>query len=749
MKRILHFYFSIITLCISANIFSQTHQLTGNPVNTNGWDLIPEAVVDGDNIRLTQNTRSKVGGIKLDDPINLKTCENWRVEFDMLIRGDDLNSNVADGIAFWYLADPPAAFVSGGGLGIPQNSSGLMVAFDVYNNTNDGQMSKVHILYGTNNGNIEFNNTAGSTFHSPDLRNTPANFRGGANYKHVEIRADVDPANPANWIIQVRIQNNLIVNQSFQPSGGAVNMTQGYFGFSASTGASKAKQSIKNVRVFADKVPLLQNEIFPPVCTSPATGTGTTDLTSYNSQFVNNPGNFNFTYFVQGNGVPIANPTSFQFTGNTTIEVFVTDPNSTLCAGNALIQLNPIPFVVNPAVLTECNNNNTGVAVFNLFDANLTAVQGVAIEFYHTMLDLNAGINQIANPGVYPSNGETLFAKVTSPLGCTDVAEITLELSPVLAVNNTALRACFTDTKISNGVFDLTQAVVTNMPGVNREYYVSMQDALSGTNPIATPDAYSSPNGTVFIKVINAEGCFSIAEVELIVLPPVYSTVLEDKIICMEDTTTLDAGPGFDEYEWSTGEDTQVIENVAVGSYWVRLRTGECTTTQEVKVYASEQPVITGIDISNTTVTVHVKGGRPSYQYSLDNVNWQDSNVFTELTRGEHTVFVKDSYDCEPVDVTITVPNIINSITPNGDGINDGIDYSALAYKKNLAFVIYDRYGNRLYEAGKTNNYKWDGTAFGNKIPTGTYWYMISWNENDKKDTPVKYTGWLMVKNRN
>ncbi|WP_449399412.1 hypothetical protein [Chryseobacterium wanjuense] len=41
--------------------------------------------------------------------------------------------------------------------------------------------------------------------------------------------------------------------------------------------------------------------------------------------------------------------------------------------------------------------------------------------------------------------------------------------------------------------------------------------------------------------MINGNGCFGIAKVTLIVLPPTYSNVLEDKIICIEDATTLDA----------------------------------------------------------------------------------------------------------------------------------------------------------------------------------------------------------------
>ncbi|MEI7488243.1 MAG: T9SS type B sorting domain-containing protein [Chryseobacterium sp.] len=128
------------------------------------------------------------------------------------------------------------------------------------------------------------------------------------------------------------------------------------------------------------------------------------------------------------------------------------------------------------------------------------------------------------------------------------------------------------------------------------------------------------------------------------------------------------------------------------------------------------------IDITNNTITVNVNGGTAPYKYSLDGITWQDSNVFTDLPRGKVKVYVKDFYDCNPIDVHVTVPNLLNAITPNGDNKNDYIDYSALSYKKNLQFIVYDRYGNKLYTADKTRDYKWDGTASGKKILTGTYW---------------------------
>jgi gliding motility-associated-like protein len=122
--------------------------------------------------------------------------------------------------------------------------------------------------------------------------------------------------------------------------------------------------------------------------------------------------------------------------------------------------------------------------------------------------------------------------------------------------------------------------------------------------------------------------------------------------------------------------------------------------------------------------------------------------MFTGLPRGENKIYVKDAYNCNPVEVQVTVPNLINAITPNGDNVNDYIDYSALAYKKNLVFIVYDRYGNKLYEAGQNQRLQMGRNSFRKENLTGTYWYSISWNENDKNNTQTKYSGWVLVKNR-
>lgn len=751
MKKDILILLLSVLLCLPGRFFSQTYQLAGNPVNTTGWDLVSDAIVSADFIRLTTDQTSKYGAIKLSTPITLSYCDKWKVEFDFRIDGNGTTQfGRGDGFTFWYLANPPTGFVSGGGLGIPANASGLMVGFDIFNNTTEAQMSKVHILYGTNNtagNNIEFNNTAGSTFHSPDLNPTQP-FVGDA-YRHVEVNGETDLTNPVNWIIKVKIDGVLIVDQSFAPSGGAAGMSQGYFGFSAATGGASARHSIKNAKVYVDKVPILSNTLTPFVCTNPSTGNGVVDLTSFNAQFVNNPGNYLFTYYILGSSTPIANPSSFQYSGNTTIKVVIKDPTSTLCDnGDGIIQLNPTPFAATDATLIGCNNNNAGAATFDLNTAAVTTLTGTTKEFYPSLYDMNNGTNQIMNPSAYQSPAATIYVRVTTAQGCVSTAKITLNIYPVVTVNDAEIRSCFIQTNPSTASFNLTGAIVSQ-GGASKKYYPSLTDAINETNEITTPTAYIAPNGVAYIKVFNTNNCYAIAKVTLTVLPPVFSTVLKDKTICMESKTTLDAGAGFKSYEWSTGATTQTITNVGVGTYWVKLKTGDCTAIQTVTVYAAENPVVTSIDISGNKVTVYVNGGTPSYQYSMDNIIWQDSNIFTNVSRGEAKVFVKDNYNCTPIEINITVPNLVNVITPNDDGINDFVDYSSLAGKQNLEIGIFDRYGYKIFQADKTNGYKWAGTTNGSKkVPTGNYWYSVSWKENNRTSTPINFSGWIVVKNR-
>lgn len=222
-----------------------------------------------------------------------------------------------------------------------------------------------------------------------------------------------------------------------------------------------------------------------------------------------------------------------------------------------------------------------------------------------------------------------------------------------------------------------------------------------------------------------------------------------DKEICPGTTTSLDAGCGFDTYLWSFNNfTTPSITDVPVGEYWVDLTKNGCTYRQYVSVKAVDLPEIISIEITGSTVTVNVTGGNAPYQYSLDSPNnYQISNIFTNVKGGDHRVYVISKDDCNPVFEDFSVIEVYNAITPNGDGINDLLNLSGLLKKDNPMLQIFDRYGNSMFKGDKNNNFSWDGKSTGKSVATGSYWYVLQWQEPGSQ-TISKSSGWILVKSR-
>ncbi len=118
------------------------------------------------------------------------------------------------------------------------------------------------------------------------------------------------------------------------------------------------------------------------------------------------------------------------------------------------------------------------------------------------------------------------------------------------------------------------------------------------------------------------------------------------------------------------------------------------------------------------------------------------------------TQIVSDGYGCtDTARVAIKISNITteistlipNAISPNGDGKNDvwKLEFLDLLYP-NATVEIYNRWGEQIYTA--YNGYKdpWDGTYKGEKLPVGTYYYVLILN--DSKNTPPFKGGILLVR---
>ncbi|MBJ2176431.1 gliding motility-associated C-terminal domain-containing protein [Aureibaculum sp. A20] len=101
----------------------------------------------------------------------------------------------------------------------------------------------------------------------------------------------------------------------------------------------------------------------------------------------------------------------------------------------------------------------------------------------------------------------------------------------------------------------------------------------------------------------------------------------------------------------------------------------------------------------------------------------------------------------DPTSCTI----IPDGFSPNGDGDNDLLVVPALAQYKDFEMEVYDRWGNIVYEYdnnGRAMPLWWDGYSSGtmtiskgNKVPVGTYYYIIKYNEAGLE--PI--AGWVYI----
>ncbi|WP_027381182.1 T9SS type B sorting domain-containing protein [Chryseobacterium daeguense] len=492
-------------------------------------------------------------------------------------------------------------------------------------------------------------------------------------------------------------------------------------------------------------------------CNNNGSGQGTFNLTTAN---VTSNSPVTITYYTtllnaqnETPGTAISSPTAYNAANGTIIYAVI--KNDIGCKEIVQITLNLFPYA---EVTTNysgvfCDENVDGVVNVTLSDitpivlTNPTYFTGV--RYYANLADANAGnANTLPNNWTYTAT-TTIYIRVDSPDGCPPVIKpLVFNVGGKLPLVKTthSITVCDDDLdgiKMMNLLPFISE--FTADPLVNVSFHATLADAQNDVAPIGNPMNLTGTQ-TIYIRFEKAGACPNVASITVTIKIPKKSDILHDKIICPKTLTNLDAGPGFDSYLWSTGATTPSISNVGAGNYWVDLTVNGCTYRQNITVTESTLPVITKIDINGNTVTIGVGGGTPPYQYSLDAVNWQDSNVFYNVPRGSHTIHVRDAARCDEVTMTFIIINLINTITPNLDGYNDAIDYSALMNNDNIQFRIFDRYGAEIFRGSPSNRFIWDGRITGRPTNTATYWYFISWTENGGTTT-VKYTSWLLVKN--
>ncbi|MDG2152675.1 MAG: gliding motility-associated C-terminal domain-containing protein, partial [Crocinitomicaceae bacterium] len=130
---------------------------------------------------------------------------------------------------------------------------------------------------------------------------------------------------------------------------------------------------------------------------------------------------------------------------------------------------------------------------------------------------------------------------------------------------------------------------------------------------------------------------------------------------------------------------------------------------------------------------------------ALSQIIGNSESLTPSVILGATTYYITSTEnDCESpaaeVTITFEICEIIipTAFTPDDDQINDTWELGNIdeIYPKNVV-SIYNRWGNKIYEStqGTYNQNSWNGIYNGNKLPVGSYYYIIEFNDNYTQNT--------------
>ncbi|WP_242157786.1 T9SS type B sorting domain-containing protein [Aestuariivivens sediminis] len=133
--------------------------------------------------------------------------------------------------------------------------------------------------------------------------------------------------------------------------------------------------------------------------------------------------------------------------------------------------------------------------------------------------------------------------------------------------------------------------------------------------------------------------------------------------------------------------------------------------------------------IEENTLKVNVSGiGIQDFEYRLDQNPWQKSNLFSNVSKGEHLITVRNLAGCGVSSIRKIVMDYPRYFTPNGDGYNDTWNISGLDNQPNACVNIFNRYG-KLIKQFNPSRERWDGTVKGVPLPADDYWFTLNYIE--------------------
>ncbi len=297
------------------------------------------------------------------------------------------------------------------------------------------------------------------------------------------------------------------------------------------------------------------------------------------------------------------------------------------------------------------------------------------------------------------------------------------------------------------------------------------------SNGETTPNITVTNSGTFSVEVTTAGGCTVTDSVDILLNDTPIIDLGADFLTCFDTPVVLDGSPtnvdpASATYQWflngelQIGVDTAQFEIFEIGTYEVEVNIGSCVQTSSVTVEPREDlvvtldnPFITCPDTTNT-LTASTNETGVTYRWFLngDEIIGQTTSTLDfeipALTVGEQIFTVEITLgDCTgETSTTVSLYAIGNcvigqGISPDGSpGFNDFLDLTFLSDRSGIDNLeIYNRHGRLVFERANYVN-EWAGQTdiSGDILPTGTYFYVINFAEEDP-EYGRQSTGWIYL----
>ncbi|WP_051437540.1 T9SS type B sorting domain-containing protein [Olleya marilimosa] len=393
-------------------------------------------------------------------------------------------------------------------------------------------------------------------------------------------------------------------------------------------------------------------------------------------------------------------------------------------------------------IIFGCDDNNNGVSEYfdtsNVENQVLNGQSGMLVSYFEQNgSELSSPLpNPFTNTEL---NNQDIIVRVTNP-NSNCYTETILELQTITQPNinqPSDLFGCDQGNGFSEFNTSLMETqIIGNQTGLTIQYFDSDNNLIP--SPLPTLFQNTEPyNQTIHVRVEDENNpiCYSETSFDLIVnnLPEI--NLEEEYFLCeLESSITLTLNSNFDSYNWYTVNDETSIstsnsaEITNEGNYILTVGQFEngilCENSFSFTLTHTNVPEIIEVNhgqIGNTFIEIIVSENG-DYEYSIDGINFQNSNYFDNIQGGCYVVYVRDKNDCGEDSKEVVVIDYPKFFTPNNDLYNDYWQIKGITKYPNAEIFIFDRYGKLLTQLF-SNSLGWNGTYNGKNMPSNDYWF--------------------------